>query len=231
VGLVVDGMPTRYLMHSVYGTTDGGSIAAINSDALSAISLQPGSYPQKVGRRLSALIDLGLREGDRERTRSRFGLSGTSATALVEGPLAGGRGSWLVSGRRSYLDFLVKRIVPENNIAFGFSDAEAKVVFDATRRHQLQALTIVGAAGFDEDPSDISLNEEANVRGQSWLFGTFRTGSIVRVASSDRLVHCFRLSPRPGGSSSCDRRNATSHVPRGAAGAAGCSCDASFVVS
>ena len=49
LGLVVDGIPTRYLMHSVNGITDGGSIAMINSETLGSVSLLPGSYPQRTG--------------------------------------------------------------------------------------------------------------------------------------------------------------------------------------
>ena len=49
VGLVVDGVPTRYLMHAVNGITDGGSIAMINSETLGSVSLLPGSYPQRTG--------------------------------------------------------------------------------------------------------------------------------------------------------------------------------------
>ena len=126
VGMVVDGVPTRYLMHAVNGITDGGSIAMINSDTLGSVALLPGSYPQRTGRRLGAQIDLTTREGSREQFRGRAGLSGTSAFVLGEGPIAGGKGSWLASVRRSYLDYLIKRIDPDAGFAFGFVDAQAK---------------------------------------------------------------------------------------------------------
>ena len=58
VGLVVDGVPTRYLMHSVNGISDGGSIAMINSETLGSVSLLPGSYPQRTGRQMGAEVDL-----------------------------------------------------------------------------------------------------------------------------------------------------------------------------
>jgi hypothetical protein len=38
VGLVVDGVPTRYLMHSVNGISDGGSVTMINSETLGSVS-------------------------------------------------------------------------------------------------------------------------------------------------------------------------------------------------
>ncbi len=135
VGMVVDGVPTRYLMHSVNGITDGGSIAMINSDTLGSVALLPGSYPQRTGRRLGAQIDLTTREGSRDQFRGRAGLSGTSAFMLGEGPI-GGKGSWLASVRRSYLDYLIKRIDPEAGFAFGFVDTQVKAVYDLTPRHQ-----------------------------------------------------------------------------------------------
>jgi hypothetical protein len=111
--LVVDGVPTRYLMHAVNGITDGGSIAMINSETLSSVTLYPGSYPQRTGRRVGAEIDLATREGRRERFHGRAGLSGTSATVLGEGPMLDGKGSWLASARRSYFDYLIERIDSE----------------------------------------------------------------------------------------------------------------------
>src|SRR5262245_16766241 len=118
VGLNLDGIPSRYLMHSVFGVPDGGSIAMINSDSIGSMSLMTGSYPQRVGRRLGAEVDIEMREGDRQRRRFRLGLSGTSATALAEGPMARGRASWLVSVRRSYLDLILNRIEDGSGLAF-----------------------------------------------------------------------------------------------------------------
>ncbi|HUR21019.1 MAG TPA: carboxypeptidase-like regulatory domain-containing protein, partial [Vicinamibacterales bacterium] len=105
-GLAVDGLPSRYLMHSVHGVSDGGSITMLNTDAVASVALLPGSYPQKFGRRIGAQVNVETREGDRNNLRVRAGLSGTSATLLSEGPLPNSRGSWLVSVRRSYLDLL-----------------------------------------------------------------------------------------------------------------------------
>ena len=70
VGLVVDGVPTRYLMHAVNGITDGGSIAMINSETLGSVSLLPGSYPQRTGRQY----------GRRGRSRPPARAAATSST-------------------------------------------------------------------------------------------------------------------------------------------------------
>lgn len=188
LGMSVDGIPTQFLMHSVYGITDGGSIAMINSDAIGALTLAPGGYPQRFGRRTGAALEVLLREGSRETVRGRVGLSGTSAAIVAEGPIGAQRGSWLVSARRSYLDWLLRRIDSDGTIAFGFSDVAAKAVVDINARHQLQALAIGGASGFDEEPDGLTANDEAGIRGRSWLAGlSWRFTPSSSVVVTQRL--------------------------------------------
>jgi hypothetical protein len=188
VGLSIDGIPTRYLMHTVHGVTDGGSIAMINSETLGAVTLLPGSYPQTTGRALGAQVELSTREGNRERFRGRSGLSGTSATILGEGPLAGGRGSWLASARKSYLGYLITRIDPEATFVFGFLDGQARLVYDVTPRHQLALTTLVGRAAFEEGEEEIGVNDRADARSHAWL-----TAASWRYTSSGRFVMTNRL--------------------------------------
>jgi hypothetical protein len=169
LNLAIDGTPSPYLIHTIHDVTDGGSIAMVNSEALGAVSLLPGGYPQRFGRRLGGQIDLTTRDGDRERFRGRVGLSGTSATFIAEGPLMGKRSSYLVSARRSYLDYLVRRIDPEGSFGFGFSDALAKVTFDLDARNQMQVLTVFGRSAFDEGAEDIGRNDAALATNRAWL--------------------------------------------------------------
>lgn len=188
VGLAVDGVPAPYLMHSVYGVPDGGSITMINTDAVAGLSLFPGSYPQRYGRRIGAYADIALREGNREHVAGRAGLSGTSAAALAEGPLASHRGSWLISARKSYLDLLLKRIEPDANLAFGFTDLEAKLVFDINPANQLELLAIGGRSAFHEAPEQLSVNDEASIRGRAWLGGlAWRVAPSARWSVTQRL--------------------------------------------
>lgn len=169
VGMVVDGVPTQYLLHSVNGISDGGSIAMINSETLGSVSLLPGSYPQRTGRRMGAEVDLSTREGSRDGFHGRAGLSGTSATFLGEGPIASGKGSWLASVRRSYLDYVIKRIDPEAGFAFGFTDAQGRIAYDLNPRHQVSATVLAGRAVFDEGDPDIGVNEIRTGISRAWL--------------------------------------------------------------
>ena len=187
VGLVVDGVPARYLMHAV-NMTDGGSVAMINSETLGSVSLLPGSYPQRTGRQLGAEVDLATREGSRDEFRGRAGLSGTSATVLGEGPLARGKGSWLASVRRSYLDYLIKRIDPETGFAFGFIDGQGKAVYDFSPRHQVSVMALFGRARFEEGDPNIGINEIRTGVNSAWLTSlSWRYLPNPRFAVTQRL--------------------------------------------
>ena len=188
VGLVVDGVPTRYLMHSVNGITDGGSIAMINSETLGSVSLLPGSYPQRTGRQMGGEVNLATREGSRDGFHGRAGLSGTSAGFLGEGPIAGGKGSWLASVRRSYLDYVIERIDPDAGFAFGFVDAQGRATYDVTPRHQLTFTMLLGRAAFDEGDPDIGENEIRHAISRAWL-----TSASWRYLPNQRLAITQRL--------------------------------------
>lgn len=186
INVTVDGIPTKYLMHTVNDVVDGGSVTMINSETLGAVTLLPGSYPQKAGRYMGPEVDMRTRDGDRDRFRGRAGLSGTSASFLGEGPLPNARGSWLASVRRSYLDYLIKQIDPNAGLAFGFVDAQAKVKYDVTSHHTLEVMTLFGRAAFDGDDYD-DLNDTASARSRSWLSTlSWRYVSSTRLALTNR---------------------------------------------
>ena len=188
VGLTVDGIPTRYLMHTIHGVTDGGSIAMVNSEVLGVVSLLPGGYAQTTGRALGAQVELTMRDGNREEFRGRTGLSGTSATLLAEGPLHGGRGSWLASARKSYLGYIIERIDPEATFVFGFIDGQARIVYDLTARHQLAFTTLIGRTAFEEHDEDSDANSRTDANSHAWLSTlSWRYIPGPRLAMTSRL--------------------------------------------
>jgi len=194
VGFVVDGVPTDHLMHALNGVIDGGSIAMINSETLSSVTLLPGSYPQRTGRRVGGELDLTTFEGRRDRFHARAGLSGTSATFVGDGPAFHGKGSWLASARRSYLGYLIERIDPETGLAFRFIDAQGKIVYDLNRRHQISLVALAGRATFEEGDPNIGANEIGTAISRAWLTSlSWRYLPGPRFAITQRL---YSTGPR-----------------------------------
>jgi len=149
VGLVLDGTSTPLLFHTVRGTEDTGSIAMINTDVLARAALSVGSQVRRHGDWLGATLEFDVREGSRDRTVVRGAVSGTNASFVVDGPIGRAkRGSWLVSARKSYVDWLVRKIAPDIDSTIGFSDGTLKGVYDLTPAQQVQVLVIGGEATY-----------------------------------------------------------------------------------
>jgi hypothetical protein len=151
VGIVIDGTQNEFLLHAIRGTSETGSISMINTDILSHASLMSGAHPRPDGDWLGATVQFDIREGSRDRFGIRAAVSGTSSSGVFEGPLGRNhRGSWLVSIRKSYLDWLVRKIEPGIDSTIGFTDAQAKLVYDLTQRQQLQFVAVAGDASYEE---------------------------------------------------------------------------------
>ena len=149
VGIVLDGTATQLLLHSVRGADDTGSVAMINSDVLERATLFAGPHPQRHGDWLGATLDFDVREGSRDRTQVRAAASGTSASAVLEGPIGRSkRGSWLFSIRKSYLDWLIRKIAPDIDSTVGFADTQGKFVYDLTSRQRVELFLVGGRATF-----------------------------------------------------------------------------------
>jgi hypothetical protein len=155
-----DGVPASFLLHTVQHVQDGGSIAMLNGDILDGITLLNGAYPQRYGNRLGAELDFHMREGSRDRTQTRIGVSGTDASIVAEGPLGGGKtASWLVSARKSYLELLLKQISDLDDVGFGFSDVQAKAVYDVTKTQRAELSVVAGRSRLDQTTRPEQLNE------------------------------------------------------------------------
>lgn len=161
IAFTLDGIPAPFLLHTVQQVQDGGSIAMVNGDILDSISLMNGSYPQRYGNRLGAELDFHMREGSRDRRQVRAGVSGTDASFVAEGPLGADKsGSWLISVRKSYLEYLLKRVSEDDDdFGFGFYDAQAKFVKDVSSRHRVELAFVAGRSRLDQQ-SEFSNTEE-----------------------------------------------------------------------
>jgi carboxypeptidase family protein/TonB-dependent receptor-like protein len=187
----LDGVPARFLVHTIKFVEDGGSVTMINSDVLSQVSLLRGAYSQRFDQGLGAALDFTSSKGSRERTRYNLTASGTSAEVTADGPLgASTRGSWLVSARRSYLDQFLKRVLSDSSQAFGFTDLFSKVVYDLSEHHQIQAGLLVGRSLFDKDPEQLR-NSPRNL-GRATHVGWMATAAW-RHTPSPKVVVAHRL--------------------------------------
>lgn len=120
--VLLDGM-------TVYNPTHlFGFISAFNTEAVKDVELLKGGFPAEFGGRMSAVLNVTQKDGNRDHVEGLVGLGLISSKASVQGPL--GNGSWFIGGRRTYLDLLLGLLPedPENPYPnFNFYDVNAKL--------------------------------------------------------------------------------------------------------
>jgi hypothetical protein len=153
VGIYVDGILTDNFVHTVQGNfPDTGSLSVVNADTISAVSLLAGAFPLRYGDRTAAVLSLETRDGNRVKPSGRISASISSASGVLDGPFAKGKGTWLVAARKSYLGYVLRRINDENensnDTILDFADVQGKAVYDLSTRHQVGASLILGGFQF-----------------------------------------------------------------------------------
>lgn len=87
----------------------GGPINMVNVDLIEDIRFSTGGFPANFGDKLSSVMDISLREGDKERSIAGEAAAHFAGTgAVFEGGFADQKGTWIFSARQSFLETLDK---------------------------------------------------------------------------------------------------------------------------
>ncbi len=175
----------------------GGTVSLLDAELLQDVTFLTGGYPAPFINRTSSVLQVTQREGNRQQFGGWATLGFAGAGAIFEGPIGagkdGGKGSWVVSARRSFLDLFT------DDVGFGgvpvLYTLNAKAVYDLTSRDRIW---LVNIAGVDEirlglsESTDIE-EEIANfdIRYDGWRSAT---GFNWQRTFGSRGVGLFGLS-------------------------------------
>ena len=91
-----------------------GFFSTFNPDATEDVTVYKGGFPAQYGGRLSSVIDVRMREGNKDKIRTTGGLGLISSRLTIDGPIQKGKHSFLISGRRTYADLITNAINQAN---------------------------------------------------------------------------------------------------------------------
>lgn len=114
-----------------------GFFSTFNSDAIKDAVLYKGTQPANFGGRLSSVLDIKMNEGNAKRYNVSGGLGLISSKLNVEGPIVKDKGSFLVTGRRTYADLFLKASERFKNNTLYFYDLNAKVNYRVGKKDRL----------------------------------------------------------------------------------------------
>ncbi len=170
-----------------------GLTSAFNPETVEKFDLSAGAFSAKYGDRLSSILQVENREGQRDQGfRGSTTLSITDGNVLFEGPWRNkDKGSWIVSARRTYYDLVAETITDQD--LPGFQDVQFRGSYDASDRTKLTLFGIrsreAGDATFEGDGTDYGAfvtaanNDVVGLRARQF-FGT-RLSSTLSAAYYD----------------------------------------------
>lgn len=128
-----------------------GFFSTFNSDAIRDLTLYKGTAPAEYGGRLSSVMDVKMNEGNNQTHHVSGGIGLISSRLMLEGPVVKDRGSYLVSGRRTYADLFLKLSSDPaiNNNQLYFYDFNAKMNYRIDDRNRVYLSAYYGRDIFD----------------------------------------------------------------------------------
>ncbi|RYE24466.1 MAG: TonB-dependent receptor [Sphingobacteriales bacterium] len=132
--ILLDGVPVYNASHLF------GFFSVFNADAIRSVEVVKGGFPARYGGRLSSVIDINMKEGDKNKFHGEGGIGLIASRLTLEGPIQKGKSSFMISGRRTYIDLIASPLINRNsNLKTGyyFYDLNGKVNFELGKKDHI----------------------------------------------------------------------------------------------
>ena len=159
--VLLDGVPVYNVSHVL------GIFSVFNADAIKNVTLTKGGFPARYGGRLSSVLEINMKEGNMKEFKGEGSIGTLASKLTLEGPIIKDKMSFIVSGRRTYLDLLAKPIInaannADNNssgssgnenigLKLFFYDLNAKLNYKINDKHRVYLSGYSGADVFGID--------------------------------------------------------------------------------
>ena len=116
-----------------------GFFSVFNPDAVKDVKLYKGGIPSRYGGRLSSILDVRMKEGNSKNLEVKGGVGLIFSRLSVEGPIVKDKASFIVAGRRSYIDVLAAPLLNDglSGSVLNFYDLTLKTNVDINERNRL----------------------------------------------------------------------------------------------
>ena len=182
-----------------------GFVSVFTPEAINSIDFYKGGFPARYGGRLSSVIDLRMKDGNKFKRETSINLGLISSQFTTEGPIKKGESSYFFSVRRTVLDLIFKGVakVAQYNMeeqaipSYGFHDINGKVNFKLNEKNHLYWSFYSGKDNLSFEYSDhmkMMQREETQKIFGSMYWGNVMTALKLNSQLSSKLFVNTTLS-------------------------------------
>jgi len=134
--ILLDNVPVYNISHFL------GIFSIFNADALKNVSITKGGFPARYGGRLSSIIEISMKDGNVKKFHGAGSIGNLTSKLMLEGPIIKDKASFIISGRRSYMDLFLRPIIKKSSngdqdVALYFYDINAKVNYKLNDKNRV----------------------------------------------------------------------------------------------
>lgn len=169
-GFFIDNIEVPNINHLPRLGSTGGPFSALNPDLVQNVDFYSGGFSSNYGDRLSSITDITLREGNRSEFDGQLDLNLLMTGMVFEGPIKKGKGSWLISGRKSYVKLLNDLKILDVGDPLNTTDFQVKATYDFSPKHKISLLNFFADGNFRDFYGTITEDNfyTANTVGINW---------------------------------------------------------------
>jgi hypothetical protein len=144
-----------------------GFFSVFNGDVINTADILKGGIAPEYGGRMSSVLNITTKDGDFQKYKEEFGIGLLSARIKAEGPIQKNKSSFMVAGRRTYVDMILKPFTKGTDlegIGYYFYDLNAKMTFRLSPKDHLFVSGYFGrdVFGIHPDGTNISYDVKWN---------------------------------------------------------------------
>jgi hypothetical protein len=147
----------------VEGSSDG-PIGILNAEFINDVNFHSGGFSPIFGNRLSSIMDISYREGNKEKFSPKIQLSMAGIGGAIEGPVSD-KGNYLFSFNRSYVDLIVEQIEKGSPLP-KYGDVQGKLVYNIDDMNKLTLLDVLSIDRIFLDGKK-AIDNDANMFGKT----------------------------------------------------------------
>ncbi len=127
-----------------------GFFSVFNPDAVKDVKLYKGGIPARYGGRIASILDVRMKEGNTKDFTMNGGVGLIFSRLAIEAPLVKDKASFIVAGRRSYVDVLAKPFLNEDlaGSILNFYDLTLKANYNINEKNRIYASGYFGRDNF-----------------------------------------------------------------------------------
>ncbi len=121
-----------------------GFFSVFNSNSIKDVNMYKAAFPANYGGRLSSIMDVKMKEGSDQRIGAEGSLGIISSNLTIEGPILKNKASFIISGRRTYLDKVLQAFKSPVPLPYYFYDLNAKINYKISDKDRIYLSSYFG---------------------------------------------------------------------------------------